>query len=285
MKRILLYSFFAILFSFLGFLWYQRMNRPLVSVVMLTYQRDNLLPNAINSILNQSFNDYELIILNDGSTDNTDDVIKSFKDNRIRYFKNKKNKGIAFSRNKALKKARGKYVMIMDDDDVSLPNRIEKQVSFLEKNPSIDAVAGQIAGFDRIFNHHDEIASNLINMNSFGNSNVMFRKNFIVRNKIKYPNIKYGEDWHFWLQMLFNGAKFASIDDDVLIKNISSVKHYTPDYYDTDNVIFNLISSFFSPDNPKKFLSSSPCDRLKMIYKTNIISQNYIQNLMNINCL
>jgi glycosyltransferase involved in cell wall biosynthesis len=285
MKRTFLFSFLALVFSFLAIFTYQRSNSPLVSVVMLTYQRDNLLPNAIVSILNQTNTDFELIILDDGSTDNTINIVKSFNDKRIRYFRNKKNMGIAYSRNKVLSKARGKYVMIMDDDDVSINTRIEKQVTFLENNPKIDVVAGQISGFERIPNSHNEIAASLINKNNVGNANTMFRRDFIIKHGIKYANLSYGEDWHFWLQMLFKGAKFASINDDVLTKDISSSKHYTPNYSNTDKVVFDLIGNFFSPNDSEKFFTSSPCDRVKMIKRTKIISDDFINGLISINCL
>ncbi len=255
----------------------------MVSVVMLTYQRDNLLPNAIGSILNQTNSDFELIILNDGSTDKTSDIVKSFNDKRIRYYENSKNMGIAYSRNKVLKKARGKYIMIMDDDDISLPTRIEKQVSFLENNPNIDVVAGQIVGLMRIPNSHDLIASTLIQWNNIGNANIMYRRDFVNKHKIQYANISYGEDWHFWLQMLFNGAKFAAIDDDILQKDVFSEKHYSPNYSNTDDVIFELIGSFFTPHNPKDFLESNSCKKLDLISKTKIVSTDYINELKALN--
>ena len=258
-------------------------NVPLVSVVMLTYQRDNILPKAINSVLAQSNSDFELIILNDGSTDKTSDVVNSFNDKRIRYFENSKNMGIAYSRNEVLKKARGKYVMIMDDDDICLPTRIDKQVSFLENNPNIDVVAGQIVGLLRVPNSHDEIASNLLQRNNIGNANIMFRRNFVTKHKIQYANISYGEDWHFWLQMLFNGAKFAAIDDDVLQKDVFSEKHYSPNYSKTDDVIFELIGSFFSPNNPKDFLEASSCEKLDLLNKTKIVSTDFIKKLKTFN--
>ena len=148
---------------FSGYLW---MQKPKVSVVMLTYQREKILPRAIDSILAQTYNDFEFIIINDGSTDNTDDIVKSYKDKRIRYYKNDKNHGIAYSRNKAADLARGEYVMIMDDDDKSLPERMERQVVFLDENENITAVAGQIRGLPRIPDNHDNIAAGLIQYNN-----------------------------------------------------------------------------------------------------------------------
>lgn len=91
---------------------------------MLTYQRAEMLPQAIESILSQTFSDFEFIIINDGSSDDTDEVVAHYNDSRIRYYRNDRNRGIAFSRNRAASLARGKYIMIMDDDDRSFPERM-----------------------------------------------------------------------------------------------------------------------------------------------------------------
>lgn len=157
---------------------YRRQKTPAVSVVMLTYQRAEMLPQAIESILSQTFSDFEFIIINDGSSDDTDEVVGHYNDSRIRYYRNDRNRGIAFSRNRAASLARGKYIMIMDDDDRSFPERMSGQVSYLEQHSDIAAVAGQIAGLPRIPQNHDEIAAGLIQYNNFGNANVMYRRSF-----------------------------------------------------------------------------------------------------------
>ena len=125
LAAIILVLFVAL--SALCYIGYRRQKAPAVSVVMLTYQRADMLPKALESILAQTFPDFEFIIINDGSTDKTDEVIARYKDSRIRYYKNSRNRGIAYSRNRAASLARGKYIMIMDDDDRSLPSRMALQ--------------------------------------------------------------------------------------------------------------------------------------------------------------
>lgn len=268
---------------------YQGCKKPLVSVVMLTYKRADMAPKAIDSILAQTFKDFEFIILNDGSPDNTDEVINEYikKDSRIRYYKNDKNRGIAYSRNRVSSLAKGKYVAIMDDDDKSLPDRLQKQVEFMEKNPEIDVVAGQIKNLPRVPLTHDEIVTGLIQYNNFGNSNVMYRRAFIKNHDIKYDNgLKASEDWDFWLKALFAGAKFAAIKDDVHIRHGNSIKYYGVSYEEANAPIRENIARFFSPENPHAFYEAGACEKLQMIKKApvQIFTKDYLENLIKANC-
>ena len=113
---------------------------PLVSVVMATYNRTNVIERAIDSILNQTYDNFELLIVDDGCTDGTSQILEKYaaKDKRIVLLR-QNNQGLAAARNAAVDKAQGKYIAFMDDDDVSLPNRLEKQVIFLGKYPDYDA--------------------------------------------------------------------------------------------------------------------------------------------------
>jgi glycosyltransferase involved in cell wall biosynthesis len=261
---------------------------PSVSVVMLTYQRADILHRSIKSILNQTYTDFEFIILNDGSTDNTKEVVSDYKDKRIRYYENEKNRGIVYSRNRAASLAKGKYIMIMDDDDIALPHRMVQQKMFLDQHPEIDVVAGQIKDYPRIPTLHDKIATGLIQYNNFGNSNVMYRRDSAVKNHIRYQQIGFGEDWAFWVQMLLKGAKFAALPDDVLIRHGQSQKHYDADINDLrdmDRKISNLIGNFFSPENPEYFGKASPCEKLRLIADAplQIFSKQYLTDLLRVN--
>ena len=120
-------------------LFYEReqMKSPKVSVVMPVFETpENMLRPAIESILNQSFKDFEFIILNDGSSDkNIDSVIQSYHDERIVYVSSKENKGLIYQLNKGIELARGEYIARMDSDDISLPERFEKQVAYMDAHP------------------------------------------------------------------------------------------------------------------------------------------------------
>ena len=112
--------------------------KPKISIIMSVYNGMPYLKEAIESILIQTYRNFEFIIVDDASKDNTWPYLKSLRDKRIKLIKNKKNLGLAASLNKALKKAQGDYIARMDADDVSLSTRLETQLRFLEKNSNID---------------------------------------------------------------------------------------------------------------------------------------------------
>lgn len=106
----------------------------LVSIIMPSYNTALYIEETIQSVLNQTYPNWELIIVDDCSTDNTDEVLEKIKDPRIHYLKNEKNSGAAVSRNKALRKAKGQWIAFLDSDDLWMPNKLEKQIRFMEEN-------------------------------------------------------------------------------------------------------------------------------------------------------
>ena len=111
-------------------------KNDMVSVIIPTYNREKIIEKSIKSVLNQTYNNIEVIIIDDGSTDNTEKVIKNIKDTRIRYIKLKKNQGACNARNVGIKKANGKYIAFQDSDDIFYNDKIEKQLNNLLKNKS-----------------------------------------------------------------------------------------------------------------------------------------------------
>lgn len=109
--------------------------KELVSVIMPSYNTANFISETIESVLAQTYTNWELIIVDDCSSDNTDEVVERFlSDGRVRYLKNEKNSGAAVSRNKALREAHGKWIAFLDSDDLWLPDKLEKQIAFMENN-------------------------------------------------------------------------------------------------------------------------------------------------------
>ena len=107
----------------------------LVSIVMPSYNTAPFIAESIQSVLAQSYKDWELIIVDDCSTDNTDDAVRPYlSDERIKYLKNEKNVGAAVSRNRALREAKGEWIAFLDSDDLWMPEKLEKQIRFMEKN-------------------------------------------------------------------------------------------------------------------------------------------------------
>ena len=124
-------------------------TNPIVSVVMPAYNVELYVEEAVRSILNQTFCDFEFIIVDDGSTDRTPEILRSFTDPRIRLLFNEKNEGNYPARNRGCRLARGKYIAVMDADDVALPERLEKQVRFMEGNPDVLACGTAYRLMDR----------------------------------------------------------------------------------------------------------------------------------------
>lgn len=109
-------------------------EKDLVSIVMPSYNTASYIEKSVQSVINQTYTNWELIIVDDCSTDNTDKVLSKIHDERIRYFKNDKNSGAAVSRNKALREAKGQWIAFLDSDDLWMPEKLEKQISFMKKN-------------------------------------------------------------------------------------------------------------------------------------------------------
>jgi len=109
-----------------------RKEDPLVSVLMPAYNSEKYIAQAIQSILNQTYENFELCIINDGSTDNTAAVIHQFKDPRIVLVNRRENRGLVETRNSLIEMAQGQYIAYLDNDDIAFPDRLEKQVAFLE---------------------------------------------------------------------------------------------------------------------------------------------------------
>lgn len=110
------------------------MKQYLVSIIMPSYNTGAYIGESIRSVINQTYINWELIIVDDCSTDNTDEIVRSIKDSRIIYLKNNKNSGAAVSRNRALREARGRYIAFLDSDDLWESSKLEKQISFMQSN-------------------------------------------------------------------------------------------------------------------------------------------------------
>ena len=170
-------------------------GQPLVTVFMAVYNGEKYIKEAIESILGQTFADFELLIVNDGSTDGSMAVIADIKDSRIRVLHNERNMGIFLTRNKGIAEARGKYFATLDCDDVALVDRLEKQVDFMRRYPDC-AVCGSMAfmidGASQVTGRFEppagmeELPSYLFFANCFINSTTLIRAD--VLKSLRYRN-------------------------------------------------------------------------------------------------
>jgi len=198
------------------------MKKILISVVMSVYNSGKLIYQTIKSILNQTYKHFEFIIINDASTDNTLNVIKEYakKENRIKIINNKKKLGIALASNKGLDAAKGKYIAMMDHDDISLPQRFEKELEFLEKNKDIFVVGTNYCLIDinnkkitniNVITDSNKLKDNIINGRpKICHPSIMFRN----KTKIRYRSkIYYSQDYDFFLQLLANNKKISNLKE------------------------------------------------------------------------
>jgi glycosyltransferase involved in cell wall biosynthesis len=188
-------------------------SSPKVSVLMPVYNGEQYIEQSIQSILNQSFQDFELLVLDDGSADNTVSVIESIKDNRVRLFQNTENKGIVYSRNRLFDLAKANYLAFLDSDDISLPNRLEAQVSYLDNNQQCGLCGTWTDVIDKndttllhwsFYQNHEDIIIEFLFGNHLVTSSVMLNKNAIPIPLIFDPNYPVAEDYKLWVDISHN---------------------------------------------------------------------------------
>jgi glycosyltransferase involved in cell wall biosynthesis len=207
------------------------MNVPAVSVVLPAYNCEKYIAKAIESVLHQTFTDFELIIINDGSTDNTESIIHTFDDQRIVYLINSNNQGLVYTLNKAITHANGKYIARMDADDICLQERLAKQKAFLDQNEDITVVASTIE-----FINEQEEKTGIWELDKQTITPAQIRRAILKQNCIAHPtvmmrseilkNLKYKEyqknieDYDLWLRLLNRGYKIAKLDEPLLLYRI-----------------------------------------------------------------
>ena len=190
---------------------------PKISVLMPVYRtKPEYLKATIQSILDQTFKDFEFLVLDDCPTDSRENVIKSFKDKRIKYSKNKKNMGITPSRNKLVQMAKGKYLAVMDHDDIALPKRFEKQVQFLEKHPDVGVVGCQYqivpnGRKSRLPTAHEEIQMGLMQDCMILHPCSMIRAEVLKKDPYK-AEFSPSEDYMLWCDLI-GKTKFHNLPE------------------------------------------------------------------------
>lgn len=201
-------------------------SQPLVSVVMGTYNGSRWIVRAIDSILNQSYSNLELIICDDASIDNTLQLItkRASKDRRLIIVRNEINSGLNISLNKCIDVAQGKYIARMDDDDISLPNRLELQVNFLENHPEYVLVGCGMRFFDEDGIWGQRIAktcpttADIFKSRAFSHPTVMMRHKALA--EVGYYSTdklnRRGQDYDLWCKFYCAGYKGSNLPEPLL---------------------------------------------------------------------
>ena len=202
-------------------------ENPKVSVIIPTYNRAHLVGRAIQSVLNQTYQDFEIIVVDDGSTDNTEEIVKSFNDERIRYIRHEKNKGAPAARNTGIKLAKGKYIGLLDDDDEWLPEKLEKQMSKFQN--SSEKVGVIYSGFFYVSEKSGKIVSeiipllrgevyaNLLKGCILGSPTPLIKKRCFQKAGFFDETLPSCQDWDMWIRL----SKYCDFDfvPDILAKH------------------------------------------------------------------
>ena len=246
---------------------------PAISVIMPVYNtEEKYLRKAIESILNQTFKDFEFLILNDGSTNNVQEVLESYNDKRIKIIQGE-HKGIGYALNRLVQLAEGKYIARMDSDDISLPERFEKQYNYLEAHPEISILGCNIKCFPKekviIFREHPCYLDFLQGC-SIAHPTVMMRKCDLEKYELNYnKELKISEDYDLWCRAI-KYLKFGNMTEILLhyrvLQNSNSRKNSFA-VMKQDTLIRETMLNFLSSDKKaQKYI-------YKLISKPKIIQQ------------
>ncbi len=198
-----------------------------MSILLPAYNCEKFIRKTIDSLLNQTYTNFELLIINDGSTDTTSAIIDSYTDVRIQHIHNDGNQGLIYTLNRGLELAKGKYIARIDADDVCLPTRLKKQIEWLEKNPETAIVATQII----FINELNEPTGNWpLDMQSITAAQI--KKAMLWQSCIAHPSVmmrseiikqyhystqqKHSEDYDLWLQILSDGNVIEKVPEQLL---------------------------------------------------------------------
>ena len=218
---------------------------PVFSIIMTSFNYAPYIGAAIESVLTQSFLDWELIIIDDCSTDSSWEIIQNFEDGRIKAFRQSTNSGACAAYNRGLRTAKGQYIASLDSDDIFLPNKLERQFQFLLNHPEVDVCGSYVAeinkdgklntsneGYSSWFNIQKELNNpeNWLWENHLCHSSVVIRSEAHKRIGEFQIDLKFTPDWQFWIRALINNCCFSVIDEP-LVKyrnHDNNITHQSP---------------------------------------------------------
>lgn len=236
--------------------------KPIISVVLPVYNASKYVAEAIQSVLNQSFTDFELIIINDGSTDNSLDIIKSFPDSRIIVI-DQLNKGALAAVLSGTAVCKGEFIARMDHDDISLNNRFEKQINFLRKNPDVSLVSGAIIYIDERGN---ELSRSFPltsfyaikkYLNNYGSVIVhpavmMRRRDFEAVGGYSKGSGDRFHDYHLWVKFIRKGYKI--MNESRVVLKYRLLNGSISSQFSMNDKATNLLKNFLKEDEPSPIL-------------------------------
>lgn len=227
---------------------------PRISVLMPVYNTATFLKEAVDSVLNQTFKDFELIVLNDCSPDNSEEILDTYADDRIVRYRGQQNVGLANILNVGIRMARGELIARMDSDDISLPQRFEKQVHYLDAHPSVDLVSAGMKRFgdsDAVMIRESDIEDVkfvALSHSPVLHSSSMWRKNQFLKYDLFYRQEMVPlEDYDLWTRALAHGLVLVNISDILYLyrTHASQVTRVNKDWSKSEIISSNYIKSVF----------------------------------------
>lgn len=269
-----------------------------VSIIIPTYNRAGIIENAVQSILEQTYGQYELLIVDDASSDNTEDVIAAFNDERIRYIKLPENKGAAAARNEGIRQAKYDYIAFQDSDDYWKPEKLEKQMEFFAAKPDAALLycpyECQKKDGSTIIVPNDSIPLSekqgsiykyMLCRNTIGAPGVIIRKECLAKTGLFCETLSCLEDWEFFLR-ISKHYEIAFQDEALLYVNLSSdgVSHNVSGYYEARCYMIAqhkdaLLQYGIFSDVTQNVLESA--ERLGILPQISKLLQYYLQQLPN----
>ncbi|MDE2018751.1 MAG: glycosyltransferase family 2 protein [Patescibacteria group bacterium] len=251
------------------------MDKALVSILINAHNSERYIGEAIDSALAQTWPNFEIVIVEDASTDRTAEIIKSYNDPRIRYFHNDHNQGIVGSRNQLLKEAKGEFFTWLDADDIYLPDRVQAEVEFLEAHPEFAGVYSNILYFfdgpldsargrapvkfyRHIYEHWSgDIFGELLKKMFITNSAFMMRRSAYEKLGGFNPATGMVEDWEYFLRMAHNGMQIGFLDKDLIKYRLRFDSHTNfarqVDVKKSQVKIFENLKQQMTPDEREKW--------------------------------
>lgn len=270
------------------------MTNPKVTVLMSVYNGQKYLREAIDSILNQTFRDFEFLIINDGSTDRTAEILQSYHDPRIKIINNEKNIGLIESLNKGLELAKCEYIARMDADDISMPNRLSTQYAYMKSNPDLAICASSYEQIDENGNTIKTIKGYLgceqlyyflTFANFLAHSTVLLKKSIVLKLKGYDDRVLHAEDYDLWYRVSRVGKIIQT--DEILLKlrihqdRISS-KYRNIQKYNVNSVVLRNIKHICH-DRVNRKVAEVLCGWRKEIPLNDISLDILVDNLIMLN--
>ncbi|NOJ73713.1 glycosyltransferase [Paenibacillus alvei] len=249
---------------------------PIVSIIIPSYNHGKYIGQAIESVLNQTYKDFELIIVDDCSPDNSVDIIKQYSDNRIKLFVNEKNEGAVYTTNRAIKLTSGKYIALLNSDDLWESNKLEMQVNFIESNQDIDAVFSNAKFINEsqkelkkieyfwadVFEKDNRTSAEWLryfffNFNCLCHPSILIKREIYDRTNLYDPSLRQLPDFKMWVNLLKSINIHVLPEKMVIFRVLDNGENASADTsanrIRTRNEIFLIMKDFFNDMSVETF--------------------------------